>query len=106
MKKLLLVSLCCLAISACQDTRFVFGNAPVSKPSYSATMHYVFWGKKTTINPVAVCGSAENVAMIEEKEKTEQSWLRWLTGCIYQPVTVSVYCKRPVKTEYKAPQPK
>ena len=105
MKKLLLVSLCCLALSACQDTRFVFSKTPVSQPSYSQTMHFMFWDKKATIDPVAVCGSAENVAMVEEKETTKQSLIRGFTGCIYNPVTVNVYCKRPIRTKYQAKQP-
>lgn len=106
MKKYLAVALISLALAGCQDTRFVFSNAAPTQPSYTRTMHYTWWGKRATIEPVAVCGSAENVAMVEEKEKTGQSWLRWLTGCIYQPVTVNIYCKRPVRSGYQAQQPR
>ena len=106
MKKYLTVALFSLVLAACQNTRFVFSNTTPSQPSYTVTMHYTWWGKKATIDPVAVCGYAENVAMVEEKEKTGQSWLRWLTLDIYQPVAVSVYCKRPVRANYKAQQPR
>lgn len=106
MKKYLMLALFSLALTACQNTRFVFSNTAPAQPSYTITMHYTWWDKKATINPVAVCGSAENVAMVEEKEKTGQSWLRWLTADIYHPVTVSVYCKRPVRTNYTAQQPR
>ncbi len=106
MKKYLTVALISLALAACQNTRFVFSNTAPAQPSYTVTMHYTWWDKKADIDAIAVCGSAENVAMVEEKEKTHQSWLRWLTLDIYQPVTVSVYCKRPVKTNYQAQQPK
>ena len=106
MKKYLAVALFGLALTACQNTRFVLSNTVPAKPSYTATMHYTFWDKVANIDAVAVCGSAENVAMVEEKEQTGQSWVRWLTADIYQPVTVSVYCKRPVRTNYRAQQPK
>lgn len=104
-KKIVAVSLLLGTLTACQSTRFVFSPNVPETPSYYQTMHYTFWGKKAMIDPVKVCGSAENVAMVEEKEKTGQSWLRWLTANIYQPVTVSVYCKRPVNTSYWADQP-
>ena len=106
MKKLLFLSLICLAVSACQDTRFIFSNNVPAQPSYTRTMHYTFWGKKATVDPIAVCGSSENIAMVEEKEKTHQSWMRWLTCDIYHPITVNVYCKRPVRSGYQAQQPR
>lgn len=105
MKKYLFIALACLALTACQDTRFVFSNQVPAQPTYTRTMHYTFWGKKATIDAVAVCGSAENIAMVEEKERTHQSWMRWLTCDIYQPITTSVYCKRPVRSTYQARQP-
>lgn len=106
MKKYLFIALTCLALAACQDTRFVLSKQVPPEPSYTRTMHYTFWGKRATIDPIAVCGSAGNIAMVEEKEKTHQSWLRWLTCDIYQPVTVNVYCKMPVRSTYQASQPK
>ena len=106
MKKFLSVALICLALTACQDTRFVFSEPIPAKPSYTVTQHYLFMGRKATIEPVKVCGSMSNVAMVEEVETTSQSWIRGLTGCIYNPVTVNVYCKQPVKNSYKAGQPK
>lgn len=93
-------------LSACQSTHFSFTDNVPANPSYTRTMHYTWWGKEAKIEPAKVCGSAENVAMVSEREKTGQSWLRWLTLDIYQPVTIDVYCKRPVKTTYIAPQPK
>lgn len=106
MKKLLFTVTTMLALTACQQTRFVYSNSAQQEPAYSQTMHYTWWGKRATIEPLRVCGSAENVAMVEEKEKTGQSWLRYLTIGIYQPVTVSVYCKRPGKSKYWANQPR
>ena len=107
MKKLLSVAIICLALTACQDTRFVFSSRVPSQPTYSGTQHFTFWDKKTTIEPAKVCGSMENVAAVETMENTGQSWLRWLTACIYNPTTVKVYCKQPVKaTNYKPEQPK
>ena len=96
----------CSALCACQQTQFAFSNYVPEQPTSSRTLHYTFWGKRAVIDPVRVCGTAENVAMVEEKELTGQSWLRWLTACIYQPVTVNVYCKRPVRSNYQVPQPK
>ena len=105
MKKLFTISCVCLIVAACQDTRFVFSNQIPAQPSYSRTQHYTWWGKKSTIDPAQVCGYADNVAMVEEKENAGQSWLRALTLGIYSPATVNVYCKRPVRTNYRAQQP-
>lgn len=105
MKKLLLLALACCALTACQDTRFVLSDSVPAQPSYSRTQHYTWWGKKSTIDAIQVCGSASNVAMVEEKENTGQSWLRYLTIGIYSPVTTAVYCKRPTQTTYRAAQP-
>ena len=106
MKKLFITVTALLALTACQQTRFVYTNSVPRNPTYTQTQHYTWWGKKATIEPLKVCGTAENIAMVEEKEKTHQSWLRFLTLDIYQPVTVSVYCKRPVKSSYSANQPR
>ena len=106
MKKLLSVAIICLALTACQDTRFVFSNRVPSEPTYSGTEHFVFWDKKATIAPVKVCGSMENVAAVELMENTKQSLIRGVTGSIYSPVTVKVYCKQPVRTNYIPEQPK
>ncbi len=106
MKKILSVILICSALCACQHTQFAFSTHAPAQPSATRTLHYVFWGKKATIDPVRVCGSADNVALVEEKETTGQSWLRWLTACIYQPVTVNVYCKQPVRSSYQIQQPR
>ena len=105
MKKYLFIALACLALTACQDTRFVLSKQVPAQPSYTRTMHYTFWGRKATIDAVAVCGSAGNIAMVEEKEYNGQSWLRWLTCGIYSPVRVNVYCKQPVRSNYQARQP-
>lgn len=105
MKKFLFIALACMALSACHDTRYVFTNQFPTQPSYSRTQHYIWWGRKSTIEPLQVCGSMSNVAMIEEKENSGQSWLRYLTIGIYSPVTVNVYCKTPMTTSYRARQP-
>ena len=105
MKKFLFIVLACAALSACHDTRYVFTNQFPTQPSYSRTQHYIWWGRKSTIEPLQVCGSMNNVAMIEEKENGGQSWLRYLTVGIYSPVTVNVYCKTPMTTSYRARQP-
>ena len=106
MKKVLIAALVCCALTACQDTRFVFSNQVPAEPSYSRTQHYTFWGKKSTIEVAKVCGSMDNVAMVEQVENSGQSWLRWLTVGIYTPMTARVYCKRPTKSDYRAQQPK
>ncbi len=106
MKKILCLAMTLMTLTACQQTRFVYSNQVPTQPTYSQTEHYTFWGKKATIEPLKVCGSAENVAMVEQKEKTGQSWLRFLTAGIYQPVTVQVYCKRPMRSSYSAGQPR
>ena len=105
MKKYLFITLICLALTACHDTRFVFTNQFPTKPSYSRTQHYVWWGKKSTVDPSQVCGSIDNVAMVEVKEDSKQSWLHILSCGIYSPVTVNVYCKTPMNTSYRAHQP-
>ncbi len=106
MKKLLFCAIICLALAACQDTRFVFSQNVPSEPSFSGTEHFLFWDKKVTIEPVKVCGSAENVAAVELLETKKQSLIRGFSGSIYCPTTVNVYCKRKVNTDYKPDQPK
>ena len=106
MKKILSVILICSALCACQNTRFVFSNSTPSQPSFTAVLHYLFWDKKGTVNAVQICGSADNVLMVEETETTSQSFLRGISAGIYSPITVKVYCKRPVKTSYHVQQPK
>ena len=105
MKKFLFVALVCAALTACHDTRYVFSDTVPAQPSYSRTQHYTWWGKKSTIDTMQICGSASNVAMVEEKENAGQSWLRYLTIGIYTPVTTAVYCKQPRATNYRAAQP-
>ena len=106
MKKILSMACICLALSACQNTRFVFSDNVPSQPSYTGVLHYIFWGKKGTVNAAKICGSSDNVVMVEETETTSQSFLRGITAGVYSPITVKVYCKRPVKSSYHMPQPK
>ena len=105
MNKYLFIALTCLALTACQDVRFVLSDQVPAQPSYSRIHHFTMWGKKSTIEPVKVCGSINNVAMVEEKEYKGHSWLRFLTCGIYSPVRVNVYCKVPMNSPYRARQP-
>mgnify|MGYP000007185915 FL=1 len=107
MKKTLLGLLVVFALTGCMTSRFPMTSQDQipEKPTYSRTQHFVWINKVSTVDPAKVCGSVSNVAMVEDVVLTHQAWLKILTALIYQPTTTRVYCKRPVRNGYIAPQP-
>lgn len=107
MKKTLFALATALVLSGCMTSQFPMAPAYQipAQPNYSRTQHFVWANKVSKVDPIKVCGSASNVAMVEDVVLTHQAWLKILTALIYQPTTTRVYCKTPVKTSYMAPQP-
>ena len=100
-KSLLTLSILALGLSGCVTQKFPMAKGPITvEPSYSRTQHAVWWDKVFVVDPVAVCGSANNVAMLETDVNTGQAWLRVITANIYAPYTANVYCKNPPARNY------
>ena len=108
MKNLTLLTLAALTVAGCTIQRFPMTNAPVrSQPAYEKTQHSAGAHDTQTVDPVAICGSADNIAQVEMEVLTHQVWMRILTCNIYRPYTVRVYCKNsPITSTRSGPYAK
>ncbi|MCQ2966350.1 MAG: hypothetical protein MJ250_06410 [Alphaproteobacteria bacterium] len=88
-KKIFIV--CALTLlSACMNTQVKFSEYVPEKPTYSKFYNY----RGNDVEPIKICGSLENIAMVEEDENFLSFLVRVILWDAWQPTYVNVYCKQ------------
>lgn len=96
MKKALMVATLALLSTGCATQTYLLASKnPNATPAYDKMQTFFVGGlaQEQSINANEICKGADKVARVETQQSVINGLLGFVTGGIYTPLQIKVYCK-------------